>query len=160
VMMLLTPAFGSSPLSPPKFHVNFTTPVKDQMNRGTCWIFAQTALLEQHYRRQGVEMGFLNTSTYVQFSEQASARTHIDCRNSGIDPNFGPSNSTEGGFSERLWYWKSCVQGKVLPDAVCPYIPDPAPSDGTDGVCLGYEAALASSPLRYTVDCEHPFSQE
>eukprot|EP00727_Mastigamoeba_balamuthi_P003942 m51a1_g13545 putative papain family cysteine protease domain containing protein (139) ;mRNA; f:982-1764 len=48
------------------------TPVKDQMSRGTCWIFSTMGLIESSYRKNGIEKGFLRDDEYVSFSEQAS----------------------------------------------------------------------------------------
>ena len=48
-----------------------STPLSLQKSRGTCWIFATLAVLEQSYRATGVAKGWLKPEEYVRMSPQA-----------------------------------------------------------------------------------------
>jgi hypothetical protein len=64
-----------------KFQSRYITPVKFQAKRGTCWDFTTLAILEQTYRRQGVEQGWMDPLDYVVFSEHAYGVSVIEyCR--------------------------------------------------------------------------------
>lgn len=57
-------------LLPSKFAVDYVTPRQNQAHRGTCWDFATVGFLEQSYRQNGVQNGWLADDEYVAFSEQ------------------------------------------------------------------------------------------
>ncbi len=64
-----------------KCQAKYITPVKFQAKRGTCWDFTTLGILEQTYRRQGAENGWLKELDYVIFSEHAYGVAVIEyCR--------------------------------------------------------------------------------
>ncbi|KAF1326891.1 Hect e3 ubiquitin, partial [Globisporangium splendens] len=153
--------FSPSSLSsklPPKFHVKHVTPLKTQDNRGTCWDFATIGTLEQSYRAQGIQNGWLKPDEYVALSEQAygaevlrlcsgppGSPQQVACL---IPGNQIWKNSTEGGESGELFYLMNGLKDSIFPDAVCPYIPD----DGNDTLCEGLTPEKRkTNPLKLTI---------
>eukprot|EP00727_Mastigamoeba_balamuthi_P007652 m51a1_g3507 hypothetical protein (577) ;mRNA; r:863725-865749 len=127
------------------------TPVKEQGNRGTCWIFSTFAALEASYRKNGYEKGYLEEDEYVPFSEQAYGIGYVNfCKNvSNNDPHCvaGPARgATRDGRSEWLYYVKQ-VQRYVLPDALCPY----QPKEADEMVCPGLEQAVRTNPIKFEI---------
>lgn len=139
---------------PTKYALSHVTPVARQLERGTCWMFAAVSLLEQSYRVQGVEHGWLQANEYLKISEQAfgiavmdaCAVTPAPCVYDGDMVWTG--NSTEGGEVPLVYYLTVLGKTSVLPDAVCPY----AKSDVLARKCDGLEAARAHSTLRFRVN--------
>ena len=65
---------------PKKLLLGGLTPTDDQKMRGDCWLFALMGVLEDSYRRYGVERGWLNATQYVHLSRQAfGIRVMADC---------------------------------------------------------------------------------
>ena len=63
---------AESPVELPKAYGAHTPgTVRDQQNRGTCWDFATMRFLEDIYRIQGIQRGYLEENQFVRFSEQA-----------------------------------------------------------------------------------------
>jgi hypothetical protein len=83
-------------------------------------------MLEQSYRSQGVDSGWLHPDTYVGFSEQAYGVTVLEqCR---AHPTLclvpGDAiwmNSTEGGEIPLLYYLLE-LNNSIVPKSLCPYI--------------------------------------
>lgn len=139
---------------PSKFAVQHVTPLKTQDERGTCWDFASVGVLEQTYRAQGIENGWLAEDEYVALSEQAygaevlrlcsgppGSPQQVACLIPGNDIW---KNSTEGGESAELFYLVNGLKNSIFPNSICPYIPD----DGEDTLCPALTTeARATNPL-------------
>ena len=143
-----------------KAQARYMTPVKFQAKRGTCWDFATLSILEQRYRRQGLEAGWLGPLEFVEFSEHAYGVAVIEyCRsehfsfqifclitsvtrqNEAHCPHvYLSSNSTDGGFISWLYFFKP-LHDKLAPESVCPYVED----SSTDNECEGYHEYLMVS---------------
>uniref|UniRef100_X5CVC8 C1 peptidase domain protein n=1 Tax=Tisochrysis lutea TaxID=1321669 RepID=X5CVC8_9EUKA len=147
---------------PHKFVVDGLTPSADQAFRGDCWLFAVTGLLEDSYRRWGVQQGWYDGSNYLRLSRQALGISIMElckdhpisiCPANLIDGKIVFGNTTEGsdGADEHLLYWlRTLGDGtNVLPDSVCPY----AIHDDWRGEwkCDGLEEARQTNPLHFKV---------
>eukprot|EP00742_Colponemidia_sp_Colp-10_P008602 GILJ01009326.1.p1 GENE.GILJ01009326.1~~GILJ01009326.1.p1 ORF type:complete len:580 (-),score=87.44 GILJ01009326.1:309-2048(-) len=136
-----------------KFAVPLSSPVKNQQRRGTCWDFATVAYLEQTYRQQGVEAGYLRPEEYLYMSEQAYGVMVIEAchANPTLCNAVGGSdlllNTTESGYEIWVKYFK-VVHDKIVPESVCYYYPTP----GNDTVCPELALALPSNPLKFTLN--------
>jgi hypothetical protein len=147
---------------PSKFAVPGVTPLKTQDERGTCWDFATVGVLENSYRKQGVERGWLAPDEYMGISEQAygaeilrmcsssqSTRHEVTCSNGGI-----PSNSTDGGETAYLFYLQNGFERSIFPNSICPYLPDP----GNDAECDGLTSEKrAANPLKLKIKKLHTY---
>lgn len=132
-----------------KCQVKYITPVKFQAKRGTCWDFTTLGILEQTYRRQGAEKGWLAQLEYVVFSEHAYGVAVIEyCRsNEGHCPHVRmQSNSTDGGFISWIYFFQP-LQNKIVPNSVCPYVEDPT----NDHECQDFHPYLKVNPLKFSV---------
>ncbi len=151
---------------PHKFAVDTVTPVSLQEARGTCWIFAAVAVLEASYAQQGRRHGWLPPDGYVKMSEQAFGVAVLDvCTKNGSrtcgmlvgdevwkDGALMPLD-TQGGEPFLLYYLLELREEGAMPDAVCPYTPDP----GKDSRCPGFHKAAARNPLRFDVASMHTY---
>ena len=132
-------------------HLRHTvTPVKNQQQRGTCWVFSSIGILEASYRINGIKKGFLNETEYVSFSEQAHGLEIIDhCNRTPEDVDLcygtGPwKNTTEDGVPEWTYYFGNDID--VFPATVCPY----KPTTADEFVCPGRtDEARKKNPLRF-----------
>lgn len=68
---LISHELPSHLLRPQKFLLDGLTPTDDQMMRGDCWLFALGGVLEDSYRRYGVQRGWLAADKWVRLSKQA-----------------------------------------------------------------------------------------
>ncbi|RLN90615.1 hypothetical protein BBJ28_00004176 [Nothophytophthora sp. Chile5] len=138
---------------PPKFGVDYVTPLKTQDERGTCWDFATVGVLENSYRQQGIANGWLEEGEYLAISEQAYGKEVIRlCTGPPGSPQkvacFIPDNSTEGGEVAELLYLMNGLKDNVFPNSICPYIPDP----GSDASCPGLTSEKRkTNPLSLTI---------
>jgi len=135
---------------PYRYAAKYETPRYYQEDRGTCWDFATIGILEQSYRQNGVEKGFLKEDEYVRLNEQAYGIAMIDACKGHPDVcdvvgDFVFHNSTEGGEVWWLYNLKE-MYTKVLPSSVCPYT-DP----DHELECPGMEKALANNPIRFDI---------
>ena len=139
-----------------KFGVDAVTPVALQMARGTCWIFAATAVLEHSYRKQGIAMGYLQPDSYVRLSQQVFGIAVLDAcaalsnESCLIGDEVWVGNQlrpvdTQGGDANMLYWLKRLETRSALPHSVCPY----TETTGYDRECPGMQAALAQSPLSF-----------
>ena len=152
---------ASSPLLPHKVLLDGLTPSADQMNRGDCYLFSMTGILEDSYRRYGAARGWIDPGTFVRFSRQAmGVNLAHTC---AADPNsYCPANIVDGGAvawgatvegedgaDEHLLYYlrKLGAEHGALPDAVCAYDAD---ADAHELECDGLAAAAPRNPLRFT----------
>eukprot|EP00727_Mastigamoeba_balamuthi_P011556 m51a1_g7022 hypothetical protein (553) ;mRNA; r:44179-46497 len=128
------------------------TPVKNQLSRGTCWVFSTIGLIESSYRRYGIDRGFLAADEYVSFSEQAYGIGMVRYCGSHPEDRFcfaGPAQGTPtDGEPEWLYYMGSKVAPYVLPTAVCSY----APTESGEMACDGFDKAVKSIQSVYTID--------
>ena len=62
---------GTTLERPKKLLLGGLTPTADQMMRGDCWLFSVMGVLEDSYRRFGVEHGWLDPNVYLRLSRQA-----------------------------------------------------------------------------------------
>ena len=79
-----------------------------QMERGTCWDFALIGTIEDDYRQNGVQKGFLETDEYVRLSTQVLGIRMVEHCNEHPDVCNTPGdmllqNSTSGG--EINWFY-------------------------------------------------------
>jgi len=135
---------------PYRYATKYQTPRYYQEDRGTCWDFATIGVLEQSYRQNGIEKGFLKEDQYVRLNEQAYGLSMIEaCKNHpdvcDVVGDFVFHNSTEGGEVWWLYNLKE-LYNKVLPSSVCPYT-DPE----HEHECPGMEAALAKNPIKFNI---------
>eukprot|EP00727_Mastigamoeba_balamuthi_P011557 m51a1_g7023 hypothetical protein (562) ;mRNA; r:47042-49335 len=125
------------------------TPVKNQMSRGTCWVFSTIGVIESSYRKNGIDKGFLAADEYVSFSEQAYGIGMVRYCGSHPEDRFcfaGPAQgTTEDGEPEWLYYMGSKVAPYVLPTAVCPY----TPTDDGELTCDGIDKAVSTNPISF-----------
>lgn len=147
-------ALPPSPV-PVRYAVPHVTPRELQLDRGTCWDFATVGVLENNYRENGIEKGYLQANEFVPFSEQAyaiqvmkacAAQGEVNCLDWG---DFVADNSSEGGEIGWLYYLPA-VWNQVLPMSVCPYQPEPGP--GPEHQCPGVDQALAQNPVSFTIN--------
>ena len=144
---------------PTRFVINedFILPPSDQMQRGTCWMFATLFLLESEYRENGIRKGFLNKDEYVLFSKQAYGSYILqECQrdhSSGVCRHGGPAqNSTDDHLIPTLYYLTKAfpkLTKSILPEAVCPYIPTDSPE--TDIKCDGMWEAIETNPIQFKI---------
>lgn len=146
---------SSSALLPAKFAVSYLPSIRNQEQRGTCFVFATQGVLEHAYRLQGIAKGYLQPNEYVWFSEQAYGVGLL--RYSKLQPQkFVGTHQFEGvlddGYTVWLYAFNSQVNSlgpdawsvPILPFSVCPYIP----TEGHDDECPGYDAAILRNPIR------------
>lgn len=148
---------GKNLKDPTKLLLDGITPTDDQAKRGDCWLFAITGILEDSYRRYGVERGWLAPDVYLRLSRQAlGIRVMDECRErpSAMCPAKGFQNGTNvywgattEGADERMLYFFHSLSNDLLPKSVCPYSETP---DGEHD-CAGMHEALAVNPLRFNV---------
>eukprot|EP00727_Mastigamoeba_balamuthi_P011060 m51a1_g6577 hypothetical protein (483) ;mRNA; r:198109-203682 len=128
------------------------TPVKDQANRGTCWVFSTIGVIESSYRKNGIAKGFLAEDEYVSFSEQAYGIGMVRYCKAHPEDKFcfagPPQGTTDDGEPEWLYYMGSKVTPYVLPTAVCPY----TPTGNGELTCDGIDDAVKSVQSVHTID--------
>ena len=142
--------------TPKKLLLGGLTPTADQGFRGDCWLFSVMGVLEDSYRRYGVERGWLDPGLYVRLSRQAfGIRVMELCRE---HPSIlcpvqasvnGPvlwGNTTEGADERMLFFMKSLADS-ALPDAVCKY----TDTSAGERQCDGLHETLLSNPLHFNV---------
>lgn len=147
---------GSTIMKPTKMLLGGLTPPVDQMNRGDCWLFALTGILEDSYRRFGVARGWLDPNTYLRLSRQAFG---IDVMNvchkhpsamcpakANADGEVNWGGTTDGADVLLLYYMKELAK-LALPESVCPY----TETAKGEAICDGQDEALATNPLRFNV---------
>lgn len=147
---------GTTLERPKKLLLGGLTPTADQMMRGDCWLFSVMGVLEDSYRRFGVEHGWLDPNVYLRLSRQAfgimvmkTCQRHPSALCPAKANKDGPvlwGNTTEGA-DERMLYFLKDLSTDALPDAVCPY----SPTAAGEADCDGLDAALATNPLRFNV---------
>lgn len=151
---------GGSP--PQRFVVDGVTPSSHQMLRGDCYIFAGSGILEDSYRRYGVERGWFDGSKYMRLSRQALGIAYMEaCKQDPI--SYCPSDEIKAGNTVQI-SWGNTTEGRdggdeklfavlsdlaVLPEKVCPY--QSVPSSETDWRCDGLADARKRNPLRFKV---------
>jgi len=142
---------------PGKYLIGGLTPPVDQGSRANCWLFAIVGVLEDSYRRQGIERGWLSEDMYLYLSRQSLGISIMDiCKKhpSGLCPATTSAdgsviawgNTTNWADEKLLWYLKE-LGTKALPGSVCPY----TVSATGEKVCEGMEAALQTNPLEFKV---------
>ena len=142
---------------PGKYLIGGLTPPVDQGSRANCWLFAIVGVLEDSYRRQGIERGWLSEDMYLYLSRQSLGISIMDiCKQhpSGLCPATTSAdgsviawgNTTNWADEKLLWYLKE-LGTKALPGSVCPY----TVSATGEKVCEGMEAALQTNPLEFKV---------
>ncbi|OHT08467.1 hypothetical protein TRFO_22967 [Tritrichomonas foetus] len=143
---------------PRKFKISdsYIIPIWNQFDRGTCWAFAATYLLESQYKNQGIHHRFLKPNEYVSFSQESLAKTMVDHCNENpthklcIRSGRG-KNRTAGGRVEDLVLWAKAfpsIARSVLPASACPYQFDPekqmiCPDDVSE--------SLRTNPLEFSI---------
>ena len=147
---------GTTLERPKKLLLGGLTPTADQMMRGDCWLFSVMGVLEDSYRRFGVEHGWLDPNVYLRLSRQAfgimvmkTCQRHPSAlcpAKANKDGLVLWGNTTEGA-DERMLYFLKDLSTDALPDAVCPY----SPTAAGEADCDGLDAALATNPLRFNV---------
>jgi len=135
---------------PYRYSTKYQTPRYYQEDRGTCWDFATIGILEQSYRQNGIEKGYLKEEEYVRLNEQAYGLSMIEaCKNHAdvcdVVGDFVFHNSTEGGEVWWLYNLKE-LYDKVLPSSVCPYTDPDHEHD-----CPGMQEALAKNPIKFDI---------
>ena len=157
---------------PARFLLSGLTPSADQAQRGDCWLFATTGILEDSYRRYGVSQGWFNPNEYTRLSRQAlgiafleecKKRPNSFCPSTNLMPEnvLSWGNTTEGqdGADERLMYYLRDTELSsyaAMPDAVCPYYTgnaaDPSKPDWhKERECGDLQAVRARNPLAFQV---------
>lgn len=146
---------------PTRFVINddFILPPSDQMQRGTCWIFATLFLLESQYRENGIRKGFLNKDEYVLFSKQAYGSYVLqECNrdhSSGVCRHGAPAhNTTDDHLIPTLYYLTKAFPNltrSILPEAVCPYQASDADGPENDYKCDGMWEAIETNPIQFKI---------
>ena len=99
-----------------------------------------------------MKKGYLAQDEYVSFSEQSYGIGVAEYCSTHTDNPFcfgGPAkNQTSDGRGEWLYYLRNTSIAQMLPDAICPY----QPTDDKQFECDGREAALASNPVKFTIE--------
>jgi len=152
---------------PEKFLLDGNTPSSDQMNRGDCYLFSMSGILEDSYRRYGVSKGWMNPEEYVRLSRQAlgidlmeicKKQPNVYCPAETINgkPVFARTVEGAAGADVDLVFWlRNLGDQGALPAAVCAYCPE---SDAQcERVCPGLPDARASNPLQFTVHSQKAF---
>lgn len=153
---------GGGGLPPQRFVVDGVTPSSHQMLRGDCYVFAGSGILEDSYRRYGVERGWFDGSKYMRLSRQALGIAYMEaCKQDPI--SYCPSDEIKAGNTVQI-SWGNTTEGRdggdeklfavlsdlaVLPEKVCPY--QSVPSSETDWRCDGLADARKRNPLRFKV---------
>ena len=157
---LATSAQLSASVAPAKFALAGETPTDFQLQRGDCWLFATVSLLEDSYRRQGVEKGYLRPDEYLRLSRQAYGVAVLEaCRAAPQKCMFDgdavyTGNSTTGGEVEFTYFLQKQLSDAALPMSVCPYQSTTQGAGevaSTDLKCDNLADARAHNPLRFSV---------
>jgi len=141
---------------PSRFVINeeYLSPVVNQANRGTCWIFQLIAILESQYKQQGLKYGFIDKGQYLKLSVESLGKIMVEkCMS---DPNCTGTprrdNTTTGGnIDEFLSFLKKYpeIKKSIVPQSCCPYQSDPK----LEMVCPPeYPSCIASNPLEFVVN--------
>ena len=125
------------------------TPVKNQQQRGTCWIFATMAMLEGSYRKNGYARGYLAEDEYLSLSEQVLSIGLVDYCTKHPENKYclggPPKNTSADGDPSWIYYMRDNVAKYITPDAVCPY-------KGTDAEqfeCPDFAKGVEGNPLKF-----------
>jgi len=146
---------------PRKFALPLITPMQNQKERGSCWVFSIAGVLEHSYRKFAVDNGWFDPDEYLRLSEQGIGAAIVRaCRKlpevckTGDGDSAYTGNSTEGGEPEWLYYMQRYISDTVaLPWSVCPYNPKHSINDT---VCAD-EKLLEASPLSLRVASLHTY---
>ena len=156
--------------TPPRFLVSGVTPSSHQLLRGDCYLFSGSGILEDSYRRYGVERGWFDAAKYMRLSRQALGIAYMEtckkypmsyCPAVEVTVEGGATmiswgNTTEGrdGGDEKIFAPLSQISdlGKIgpLPVTVCPYTPVAGLDD--DWKCDGLAEARSTNPLEFKVN--------
>lgn len=155
---------------PSRFLLDGLTPSADQSLRGDCWLFSTTGMLEDSYRRYGVERGWFNRSEYLRLSRQALGIAFLEeCAKTpnSFCPavNTLPGNTLVWGFTaegqdgadERLMAYLPAVGAKgAVPNSVCEYYTGNAadpnkPDPHAERACDKLPAMREHNPLAFSV---------
>ena len=143
---------------PPVFIVNesYLLPPANQLNRGTCWIFAPTYIFESQYRHQGIMNGLLRSDEYLKLSEEAIGQAVVKfCRE---NPTAGPcigsgrqeGRVSSGSVEQYLGYIQTFKTFKkyMLPNTSCLYqdVEDEATIQ-----CPNSTVDAANNPLNFEI---------
>ncbi|EAL50093.1 papain family cysteine protease domain containing protein [Entamoeba histolytica HM-1:IMSS-B] len=128
---------------------------KNQQSRGSCWIFSTIGYLESSYRAYGLRHNLLNSTEYVQFSEQAYGKLIFEyCQKHKEIPicNYGGMgiNQTSDGSVEFIYYLGDYAKNIILPTSVCNYYPERGEGEFH---CNDEELPkiMATNPLNFTI---------
>nr|BAN38932.1 hypothetical protein [Entamoeba histolytica] len=111
---------------------NRITPVKGQLARGTCWIFATISLIESSLRKIAIENGSIRPNEYIALSEQAYGKLMLQLCNGTYeavpddiktfceDGGMG-KGKTDDGEIEWVYYFRKYNSEFFYPNEVCPY---------------------------------------
>lgn len=127
------------------------TPVKNQQQRGTCWIFATMGMFEASYRKNGYARGYLSEDEYLALSEQVLSIGLVDYCNKNKDNKYClgglAKNTSADGDPAWIYYMRENVSQYITPDAVCPY-------KGTDKEqfeCPSFDQGVKGNPLKFEI---------
>tara|TARA_B100000524_G_scaffold117098_1_gene57301 strand:+ start:291 stop:2021 length:1731 start_codon:yes stop_codon:yes gene_type:complete len=151
--------------SVPAVHVlDGLTPSADQMQRGDCYLFAITGIVEDSYRRYGVSKGWWSPDEFLRLSRQAMGIAIMEaCQktpnalcpsNSNGNDGILWANTTEGqdGSDEHeLYFLQELGKTGAWPESICAYSPTPDPVE--EKVCRKRTLMMEanSNPLQFKV---------
>jgi len=149
--------FCSGMQLPSKFSIPkmLISPVRDQGNRGTCWIFQIIGILEAQYKIQGVERGYLKENEHLRLSQEGLGvlmvrhclrePESIECELSNRLLN----TTTGGNIDEFLSFiqkWPN-ITHSIIPSHCCPYQQKPE----NEMVCPNLDKCIEQNPLKFQV---------
>ena len=109
------------------------TPVLNQGDRGTCWIFQIIGVLEAQYKMKGLAKGYMKDDEHLRLSHQALGKLMVDkCMNDPKNPICEGSprlfNTTTSGifdeFHSFIKTWPDMLKS-IVPESCCKYQLDP-----------------------------------
>ena len=126
--VLTTPVVPSSYVVPE----DRITPVKGQLARGTCWIFATVSLVESALRKAAIDSGMIKSNEYIALSEQAYGKLMLQLCNGTygeVPSDIAPfcedggmgKGQTDDGEIEWAYYFRRYNSKFFYPSEVCPY---------------------------------------
>ncbi|ELP94226.1 hypothetical protein EIN_186530 [Entamoeba invadens IP1] len=119
------------------------TPVKAQLARGTCWIFATISFVESALRRLAISTGKIRPNEYIALSEQAYGKLMLQLCNGTYGPipsDIAPfcedggmgQGKTDDGEIEWMYYFRKYNSKFFYPTQICNYT---VRRGDTDWVC-------------------------